>query len=212
MLVLLHSEDVPEDSPYGSGTPFTKEDVANKAEWLEPFLDEVCHSLFSHHIHFVTIFLSPFHHYWFTQPFDQVTPIQSPPSDSPSGEVVQTLEIDSNDSSMEEGGNSLLLSYCFAILLYRNANVACRRATFSRYSSAGISVKVASADKNSLAASVTSSNFLSSILPNSAAPCSNCLHIIGSGSSPFRFSSYALVFSPVDAVVDSTNSETSDCW
>ena len=90
-LVLLHSKDVPKDSPFGSGTPFTKEDVANKAEWLEPFLDKVYHSLFSHHIHFVTIFLSPSHHYWFTQPFDQVTPIQSPPSDSPSGEFQLVL-------------------------------------------------------------------------------------------------------------------------
>ena len=78
VLVPLHSEDVPENTPFGFGTPFTKEDVANKGGWLEQFFDEVCHSPFSHHIHFVTISISPSHHHWFTQPFDQVKPIQSP--------------------------------------------------------------------------------------------------------------------------------------
>ena len=46
---------------------------------------------FSHHIHFNNIVISPSHHYWFTQPPDQVTPIQSPPSDPPSGEFQLVL-------------------------------------------------------------------------------------------------------------------------
>lgn len=47
VLVLLLPEDVPEDSPFAFGTPFTTEDTTGKAEWIKSFLDEVCHSLFS---------------------------------------------------------------------------------------------------------------------------------------------------------------------
>ena len=90
VLVPIRSEDVPEDSPFAFGTSFNKEDTTGKADWIKPFLDEVCHSLFSP-------YLFQFHRYLTISPLlvhstpDQVTPFQSSASDPPSGEFQLVL-------------------------------------------------------------------------------------------------------------------------
>ena len=61
VLVPLCSEDVPEDIPFGASKCFTKEDITDESEWLNPFIDEVSHSLSltSFLLHHFSLTISP---------------------------------------------------------------------------------------------------------------------------------------------------------